>query len=99
MGPASLIAGRSWRLRALSASAEKSAIMMHMSMGRKLIALGVFLVVLGLLLTFGERLPLRLGRLPGDIYVRGKHTGFYFPIVTCLLLSVVLSLAMWLFRR
>jgi len=42
---------------------------------------------------------LRLGRLPGDIYVRGKHTGFYFPIVTCLLLSVVLSLAMWLFRR
>jgi hypothetical protein len=55
--------------------------------------------VLGLLLTIGERLPLHLGRLPGDIYVRGKHTSFYFPIVTCLLLSLVLSLAMWLFRR
>lgn len=64
-----------------------------------LIALGVFLVVLGLLLTIGERLPLRLGRLPGDICVRGKHGSFYFPVVTCLLLSVVLSLAMWLFRR
>ncbi len=64
-----------------------------------LIGLGVFLVVLGLLLTFGNKLPLHLGRLPGDIYVRGKHTSFYFPIVTCLLLSVVLSLAMWLFRR
>jgi hypothetical protein len=70
-----------------------------MSMGRVLIALGVFLVVLGLLFTIGEKLPLRPGRLPGDIYVRGKHATFYFPIVTCLLLSVVLSLAMWLFRR
>jgi hypothetical protein len=70
-----------------------------MSAGRMLIALGVLLVVLGLLFTIGEKLPLRLGRLPGDIYVRGKHTSFYFPIVTCLLLSVVLSLAMWLFRR
>ena len=64
-----------------------------------LIAIGVFLVILGLLMTVGERLPLRLGRLPGDIYVRSKHASFYFPVVTCLLLSVVLSLAMWLFRR
>jgi len=64
-----------------------------------LIALGIFLVVLGLLFTFGERLPLRLGRLPGDIYVRGKHASFYFPIVTCLLLSVVFSFVIWLFRR
>jgi hypothetical protein len=70
-----------------------------MGVGRMLIALGVFLVVLGLLFTIGEKLPLRLGRLPGDIYVRSKHTSFYFPVVTCLLLSVVLSLAMWLFRR
>ena len=70
-----------------------------MSIGRILIALGVFLVVLGLLFTIGDKLPLRLGRLPGDIYVRGKHTNFYFPIVTCLLLSVVLSFVMWLFRR
>jgi hypothetical protein len=72
---------------------------MDMSVGRILILVGVLLVVLGLLLTIGEKLPLRLGRLPGDIYVRSKHTGFYFPIVTCLLLSLVLSLAMWLFRR
>jgi hypothetical protein len=72
---------------------------MDMSVGRMLIVLGVFLVVLGLLFTIGEKLPLRLGRLPGDISVHGKHASFYFPIVTCLLLSVVLSLAMWLFRR
>jgi|HubBroStandDraft_1064217.scaffolds.fasta_scaffold03263_8 hypothetical protein len=77
----------------------RRTIMEHMNVGRLLIALGVFLVVLGLLFTIGDKLPLRLGRLPGDIYVRGKHTSFYFPIVTCLLLSAVLSLAMWLFRR
>jgi hypothetical protein len=70
-----------------------------MSLGRMLIALGVLLVVLGLLVTLGERLPLRLGRLPGDIYLRGRHTSFYFPVVTCLILSAILSLAMWLFRR
>jgi hypothetical protein len=73
--------------------------MSDMSVGRMLIALGIFLVVLGLLLTIGERLPLRLGRLPGDIYARGKHISFYFPVVTCILLSGVLSLAMWHFRR
>lgn len=70
-----------------------------MSVGRMLIAVGVFLVVLGVLFTIGDKLPLRLGRLPGDIYVRGKHTSFYFPVVTCLLLSVVFSLLLWLFRR
>ena len=70
-----------------------------MTLGRMLIALGVFLVVLGLLFTIGDKLPLRLGRLPGDIYVRGKHTSFYFPVVTCLLLSVVFSLVLSLFRR
>ena len=70
-----------------------------MHLGRTLISLGAILIVIGLLLTFGDRLPLRLGRLPGDIYVRGKHTSFYFPLVTCLLLSAVISLVLWLSRR
>jgi hypothetical protein len=73
--------------------------MIGMGLGRTLISLGAILIVIGLLLTLGDRLPLRLGRLPGDIYVRGKHTSFYFPLVTCLLLSAVISLVMWLFRR
>ena len=64
-----------------------------------LILAGVALIVVGLLVTFGERLPLRLGRLPGDIRIEGKNGGFYFPIVTCLLLSAVLTLVMWLFGR
>lgn len=68
-------------------------------MGRALIVIGLVLVAVGLVVTFGERLPIRLGRLPGDIVIRGKNTTFYFPIVTSLLLSVVLSLVMWLIGR
>ena len=67
--------------------------------GRTLIFIGLALVVLGLLVSLGEKLPIRLGRLPGDIVVRGKNSVFYFPIVTCLLLSALLSLVMWLFGR
>jgi Protein of unknown function (DUF2905) len=68
-------------------------------MGRAFIAIGIVLVALGLLLTFGEKLPIRLGRLPGDIVIRGKNTTFYFPLVTSLLLSVLLSFVVWLLGR
>jgi hypothetical protein len=68
-------------------------------MGRAFIAIGIVLVVAGLVLSFGEKLPIRLGRLPGDIVIRGKNTTFYFPLVTSLLLSVMLSFVMWLFSR
>ena len=68
-------------------------------MGRMLILAGVLLVVVGVLVTFGERLPVRFGRLPGDIVIRGKNSTFYFPIVTCLILSVILTLVGWLFNR
>ena len=61
-----------------------------MSLGRMLIALGLLVAALGVLISLGERLPIRLGRLPGDIIIRGKHSVFYFPLVTCLLISVVL---------
>jgi len=67
--------------------------------GRALITLGILLVVVGLAVEFGPRLPFRLGRLPGDIYIDGKNTTFYFPIVTCILVSVLLTLVMWLFNR
>jgi ribose/xylose/arabinose/galactoside ABC-type transport system permease subunit len=68
-------------------------------LGRALITLGILLVVIGLAAEFGPRLPFRIGRLPGDIYFHGKNTTFYFPIVTCILVSVVLTLVMWLFNR
>lgn len=70
-----------------------------MGIGRLLIVLGAVLIVVGLLFTLGERLPFRLGRLPGDIVVRGKNTAFYFPLATCLLLSLVLTLIFSLFGR
>jgi hypothetical protein len=68
-------------------------------LGRVLIAIGAVLVVVGLLLTLGARLPFRVGRLPGDILIRGKYSVFYFPLMTCLLLSVVLSVVLWLLGR
>lgn len=70
-----------------------------MSLGRMLIALGLLVAALGVVITLGERLPIRLGRLPGDIIVRGKNSVFYFPVVTCLLISAVLSLVSWMMNR
>lgn len=72
---------------------------MPASLGKTLMTLGGIILLAGLLVTLLERTPLRLGRLPGDIVLKGKHGAFYFPIVTCLLLSVVFSLLMWLLRR
>jgi hypothetical protein len=68
-------------------------------MGRILIAIGIALVILGVLVTVGERLPIRLGRLPGDFVIRGKNTTFYFPLVTSLLLSLLFSFVMWVLGR
>ena len=70
-----------------------------MNPGRGLIVLGVVITIVGLLLTFGDKLPIRLGRLPGDIKIEGKNSVFYFPLATSLIVSVVLSLVMWLFHR
>ena len=68
-------------------------------MGRTLITVGLTLVAVGLLVTFAGRLPLKLGRLPGDIYIHGKNSSFYFPITTCILASVLLSLVLWIVRK
>lgn len=70
-----------------------------MAFGRTLIAIGVILVLAGLLATLGARLPFRIGRLPGDIVIRGRHSVFYFPLMTCLVLSLILSLVMWFANR
>jgi hypothetical protein len=61
--------------------------------------LGLVLVAIGIVMTLGDRLPIKLGRLPGDIVVRGKNGVFYFPLVTCIVISAVLSLVMWLLGR
>jgi hypothetical protein len=64
---------------------------------RLLITLGVLMVVIGLLWPVISKLG--LGRLPGDIVIRRDHVVFYAPIVTCLLLSLILSVIVWIFGR
>ena len=71
-------------------------------LGKLLLVAGAVLVGAGALLVFGARLPFRLGRLPGDIAYQGRHGSFYFPIVTCIVVSVALTLIFWVvnfFRR
>jgi Protein of unknown function (DUF2905) len=71
-------------------------------LGKFLLVVGIVLAAAGALLMSGSKLPFRLGRLPGDIVVQGRNGGFYFPIVTCIIVSVVLTLLMWIvnfFRR
>jgi Protein of unknown function (DUF2905) len=71
-------------------------------LGRSLLLIGAVLIVAGALLYFGGKFPFRLGRLPGDIVHRGENGSFYFPLATCIVLSVGLSLILWLvnhFRR
>ena len=70
-----------------------------MGIGRALIILGIVIAVIGVMVTLGARLPIRFGRLPGDIVIRGKNSVFYFPLMTSILLSVVLTLVMWLVNR
>jgi len=70
-----------------------------MPAGRALIVLGLILVAAGVLVSVAGKLPLRLGHLPGYIRWQGRNSSFYFPLTTCLLVSVVLSVAMWLFRK
>jgi hypothetical protein len=70
--------------------------------GKVLLGLGIAFVALGALLVLGVKLPFRLGRLPGDILYQGRHGTFYFPIVSCIVVSLALTLLMWiinLFRR
>jgi hypothetical protein len=67
------------------------------SFGWGLVILGLIIAVTGLIWVFVPNF-LRLGRLPGDIVIEGKNSRLYFPIVTCLVISVVLSLLLWVIR-
>lgn len=68
-------------------------------MGKLLMVTGLLLVIAGVLVHFGERLPVKLGSLPGDLVFKGKNSVVYLPLATCLLLSVMLSLVMWIVNR
>ena len=68
-------------------------------LGKVLVGLGGFVVLMGLLIMLLGKVGLPLGRLPGDIVIRGKNSTFYFPLVTCLLLSALFTLVSWLWNR
>jgi hypothetical protein len=68
-------------------------------LGKTLLFLGGLLALVGAFFYFSGKLPFRLGRLPGDIAHKGEHTTFYFPLTTCILLSVGLSLLFWFLSR
>jgi hypothetical protein len=68
-------------------------------LGKLLLIVGGCIVVVGAILLLSGRLNLPLGRLPGDILYRGRRSVFYFPLATCILFSIVLSLLFWLFGR
>ena len=66
--------------------------------GKILIVVGLIAVAIGALLVLAGKIPF-LGKLPGDIAIKREHFNFYFPIATCIVLSLLLSLALWLLNR
>jgi hypothetical protein len=66
--------------------------------GKTLIIFGIIFIGIGLLLTFMHKIPF-IGRLPGDIYIQKKNFTFYFPVMTSILISIILSLIFWLWSR
>ncbi len=68
------------------------------AIGKLLIFLGIFIILIGLLLMAGDKIPW-LGRLPGDILIKKKNFTFYFPLATSILISIILTLLFNLFRK
>jgi len=67
------------------------------SLGRVLVIFGLLIVIIGALLIFAPKIPL-LGRLPGDIVIRRENITFYFPVATCIILSLFLTILLRIFR-
>ena len=68
------------------------------ALGRTLIIAGLVLVAAGVIVSLAPRIPW-LGRLPGDIFIKKENFAFAFPLTTCILISLLISLILWLFRR
>jgi len=67
-------------------------------LGKSLIIFGLIIIVFGIIITFAGKIPW-LGRLPGDIQIKKENFTFYFPLATCILVSVIVSLLLWLLKR
>lgn len=69
------------------------------SLGKLLIGAGALLILIGVVVLVAGRANVPLGRLPGDISYRGKNTSVFFPITTCIVLSILLSFVLWLVNK
>ncbi|HKV27857.1 MAG TPA: DUF2905 domain-containing protein [Candidatus Acidoferrales bacterium] len=65
-------------------------------LGKMLLICGLVIAAIGAILLASSKVPFRIGRLPGDISYHGRHGTFYFPVVTCIVLSAVLTLIFWI---
>jgi hypothetical protein len=72
--------------------------MLMTEIGKLLLILGIILSIMGLIFIFGSKVS-GLGRLPGDIFIKKGNIIFFFPIVTCILISIIVTLILSLFRR
>ena len=68
------------------------------ALGKMLVLLGVLIVLVGLFLMMGDKIPW-IGRLPGDIVIKKEKFTFYFPITTSILISIILTLLFWIMRK
>lgn len=66
--------------------------------GKSLIIIGVVLILIGVVISISSRIPF-IGRLPGDIYIKRDNFTFYFPLATSILISIIISLILYLFRK
>ncbi len=67
-------------------------------MGKSLIIIGLLLITIGIAIAFGPRIPF-IGKLPGDIYIKKDNFTFYFPLASSILISIIITLIMYLFRK
>ncbi len=67
--------------------------------GKGIIFIGIVIVLIGIILTFSDKLPFTLGKLPGDIVYKKENASFYFPITTSIIISIIISIFLYLFGK
>lgn len=72
--------------------------MLFESLGKVLIIVGVILIAVGIILIFGFKIPY-IGKLPGDIYIKKDNFSFYFPLTTSIIISIILTVLYYIFKK
>jgi len=67
--------------------------------GKGIIFIGIVIIIIGIILTFSDKLPFTLGKLPGDIVYKKENASFYFPITTSIIISIIISIFLYLFGK